>query len=124
MYEVTVIREFSAAHRVEDYPGNCERLHGHNWKVEVTAASRDLDGLGMVVDFRKLKEAADRSLAPLDHAYLNRVPPFDRINPTAENIARYLFEVIFEEIPVSLVRVYESETSFASFRPEPGGKRP
>jgi 6-pyruvoyltetrahydropterin/6-carboxytetrahydropterin synthase len=121
MYEVTVIREFSAAHRVEDYPGNCERLHGHNWKVEVTASRSRLDSLGMVVDFRKLKEVTDRALVPLDHTYLNDVPPFDGINPTAENIARYLLDAVSKEIPVTRVRVFESETSFATYVSEDGG---
>ncbi len=124
MYEVTVIREFSAAHRVEDYPGNCERLHGHNWKVEVTASCSHLDPLGMVVDFRKLKEATDKAIAPLDHAYLNDVPPFDGINPTAENIARYLLDGISREIPVSRVRVFESETSIATYSREEGEESP
>jgi len=60
MFEVKVVRHFSAAHRVEDYPGNCERLHGHNWKVEVVVGAMELDPLGMVVDFRRLKEKVDR----------------------------------------------------------------
>ena len=119
MFEVTVIREFSAAHRVEDYPGNCERLHGHNWKVEVTASSRDLDSLGMVVDFRKLKEAADRALDALDHGFLNDLPVFRGVNPTAENIARYLCEVIGADLPVSRVRVFETDTSVATYIREP-----
>jgi 6-pyruvoyltetrahydropterin/6-carboxytetrahydropterin synthase len=119
MYEVTVMREFSAAHRVEDYPGNCERLHGHNWKVEITASSRDLDALGMVVDFRKLKEAADRALDSLDHAYLNDLPVFRGVNPTAESIARHLSDAISAEIPISRVRVFETESSVATYIREP-----
>jgi 6-pyruvoyltetrahydropterin/6-carboxytetrahydropterin synthase len=119
MFEVTVIREFSAAHRVEDYPGNCERLHGHNWKVEITASSSQLDAMGMVVDFRKLKEVADRVLDTLDHAYLNDLPEFHGVNPTAENIARHLCEAISAEVPVSRVRVFETETSVAAYIREP-----
>jgi len=115
MYEVTVIREFSAAHRVEDYPGNCEHLHGHNWKVEITARSPDLDELGMVVDFRKLKEATDRILSRLDHRLLNDVPPFDAVSPTAENIGRYICDSVSEDIPVHRVRVFETETSVATY---------
>jgi 6-pyruvoyltetrahydropterin/6-carboxytetrahydropterin synthase len=121
MFEVTVIREFSAAHRVEDYPGNCERLHGHNWKVEITASSRQLDSLGMVVDFRKLKDATDHALEGLDHAFLNDLPAFKGVNPTAENIAHYLCEAVGAEIPVSKVRVFETDTSVATYIREPGG---
>jgi 6-pyruvoyltetrahydropterin/6-carboxytetrahydropterin synthase len=119
MYEVKVTRDFAAAHRVEDYPGNCERLHGHNWKVEVVVRTTELDALGMVIDFRRLKELADKAIEPLDHAYLNEVPPFTEVNPTAENIARYLFDAISREVPVFRVDVYETATSVASYLREP-----
>jgi 6-pyruvoyltetrahydropterin/6-carboxytetrahydropterin synthase len=115
MYEVKVVREFSAAHRVEDYPGNCERLHGHNWKVEVVVRQEALDGLGMVVDFRKLKEHTDRVLETLDHAYLNETPPFDEVNPTAENIAGYIFGRLSGDVKVSRVTVFETDSSSASY---------
>ena len=120
MYEVKVMRDFAAAHRVEDYPGNCERLHGHNWKVEIIVRTEKLDDLGMVIDFRKLKELTDRALEPLDHNYLNETSPFDEVNPTAENIARYLFDVISRDVTVSRVNVFETETSMASYYAEPG----
>jgi len=115
MFEVKITRDFSAAHRVEDYPGNCERLHGHNWKVEVIARSAALDALGMVIDFRKLKEATDRVLERLDHEYLNEVPPFTELNPTAENLAKYLFDEVSKGAPVHRVNVFETETSVASY---------
>ncbi|MCX7830755.1 MAG: 6-carboxytetrahydropterin synthase, partial [Acidobacteria bacterium] len=82
MYELMVKLNFSAAHRVEDYPGNCERLHGHNWVVKIYAKKEELDNLGMVVDFRALKEKTKAVLSRLDHHFLNDVPPFDKINPT------------------------------------------
>ena len=115
MYEIKIVREFSAAHRVEDYPGNCERLHGHNWKVEVAVRTAELDSLGMVMDFRKLKEIADHALEALDHRLLNDTPPFDTINPTAEHIARHLFGEIARHAPVSRVTVYETESSAATY---------
>lgn len=121
MFEIMVTRQFAAAHRVEDYPGNCERLHGHNWKVEVIARTQELDGLGMVMDFRKLKELTDKALAPFDHNYLNETPPFDALNPTAENIARHLYRVLRESAPVRRVNVYETETSVASYFEEDHG---
>ena len=116
MFEVTVKLTFSAAHRVEEYPGNCERLHGHNWVVEVSARRDELDKLGMVVDFRKLKEAAMKALSSLDHSYLNDVEPFNKMNPTAENIAKWIFDRVSTEIPLSGVRVHESEGCAASYR--------
>lgn len=119
MFEVKITRDFAAAHRVEDYPGNCERLHGHNWKVEVIARSAELDGLGMVMDFRKLKEITDRVLDRLDHEYLNEVEPFTRLNPTAENIAKYIYFEVSKGAVIHRVNVFETETSVASYFREP-----
>ena len=115
MFEVKITRDFSAAHRVEDYPGNCEKLHGHNWKVEIIASAPSLDPLGMVMDFRKLKEIADEVLAPLDHAYLNEAAVLHGLNPTAENIARHIFSEVSKRAPVSRVNVFETESSVASY---------
>ena len=120
MFEVTIQRDFSAAHRVQDYPGNCEHLHGHNWRVEVTARSRQLDELGMVVDFRKLKEITDRAIAPLDHSLLNDLPLFSGVNPTTENIARHIFTEVSREISIHSVRVCETDSSFATYYGEGG----
>lgn len=115
MFEVMVRLTFSAAHRVEDYPGNCERLHGHNWSVEIFVRKRKLDGLGMVVDFRKLKEIAKKTVSKLDHAYLNELPEFKKKNPTAENIAKLIFDRVSNEIKLSKVSVYESEGTVATY---------
>ena len=115
MFEIKITRDFAAAHRVEDYPGNCERLHGHNWKVEVIARSTVLDGLGMVLDFRKLKDLTDQVLGRLDHEYLNEVEPFTKLNPTAENIARYIYDEVSRSVPLHRVNVFETESSVASY---------
>jgi len=115
MYEIEITTNFSAAHRLRDYNGKCERLHGHNWKVEVVAGAMELDPLGMVMDFRRLKEKVDRVLEALDHQVLNEVPPFTEVNPTAENIARHVFESLAGEVPVSRVNVFETDTSVASY---------
>ncbi len=115
MYELMVKLHFSSAHRVEDYPGNCERLHGHNWTVKVYVESDKLDGLGMVVDFRTLKEKAKNVISIIDHQYLNDIEPFKKINPTAENIAKWIYDQLKKELSVSKVTVFESEDSSASY---------
>ncbi|HMM20508.1 MAG TPA: 6-carboxytetrahydropterin synthase QueD [Selenomonadales bacterium] len=123
MYELTTIVDFEAAHRLPDYPGKCSRLHGHNWKVEVTVAGDQLDRLGMLIDFRDLKQALNGIIGTLDHYYLNEIEPFCRINPTAENIARYIYEKlasslasVSEGVTVRAVKVWESPHSAAVYR--------
>jgi len=122
VYALTVRTSFSAAHRLREYDGNCERLHGHNWQVEVTVASEVLDDQGIALDFRAIKSAVNDLLAGLDHRYLNEVSPFDRLNPSSENLARYLFEEMEKKVPpparMARVTVWESEDARAEyFRP-------
>lgn len=118
-YALAVRSSFAAAHRLREYEGNCERLHGHNWVVEVTVESRDLDARGMAIDFRAIKAALHEILSRLDHGYLNDVPPFDAQNPSSENIARFIFEEMERRIPppprVSRVTVWESEDARAEY---------
>lgn len=118
-YTLTVRTSFSAAHRLREYDGNCERLHGHNWQVEVSVASERLDDRGMALDFRAIKAAVNELLSLLDHRYLNEVPPFDRLNPSSENVARYLFEEMERKIPaparIARVTVWESEDARADY---------
>ena len=93
MYTLCVEGAFEAAHRVVNYPGKCDRLHGHNWVVEATFQGRDLDELGMLIDFKIAKKALAEILDEFDHYYLNDFPPFkDGVNPTAENLARIIYE--------------------------------
>lgn len=120
MYELTVDATFSSAHNIRGYEGACENLHGHNWKVEVTVRSESLDSLGMVVDFKVLKNETKKVIETLDHKYLNEVGPFKEQNATAENIARHLFKELSslingERVRVFKVRVWESETSSAAY---------
>lgn len=119
LYALTVRTSFAAAHRLREYEGNCERLHGHNWQVEVTVESDSLDPRGMAIDFRAIKGALGELLSPFDHRYLNEVSPFDGINPSSENIARYLFEEMERKIPdpvrVARVAVWESEDARAEY---------
>ncbi len=119
-YEVTITSSFAAAHNLRGYEGSCERLHGHNWKIEVNVGSDILDKLGMVIDFRVLRAEAEKVVGRLDHNYLNEVSPFDTVNPSAENIASYLFDEISgaikdDRVNVTSVKVWESEGSAATY---------
>ena len=116
MYQVKVEGSFSSAHSLRGYKGKCEALHGHNWKVEVEARSDTLDTVGMVIDFKIMKKKLRVLLETLDHAHLNRLPYFKKINPTSEHIAKYLFEKLEKPIPqLFAVRVWESENSSATY---------
>ncbi len=120
VYELTIERDFSAAHMMRNYPGACARLHGHNYRVLLTVEGEELDESGMLVDFAELKRIFEDILEELDHRNLNDIPPFDEINPSSENLARYLFERADERMPevvsVASVQVYESSTSSATYR--------
>ncbi len=120
MYEIKIIRFFSAAHFLKDYHGKCEALHGHNWKVEVMVRREDLGEGNMALDFSQLKQATDEVLQTLDHKNLNDLPPFLDQNPSSEAIARYIFESlekVLEKEPVSVYRVnaWESRDSCAGY---------
>ena len=93
MYELKVEGAFEAAHQIPNYPGKCARLHGHNWVVEATVKGTELDELGMLIDFKKVKKALADVLDSFDHRFLNEITPFaDGVNPTAENLSRIIFE--------------------------------
>jgi 6-pyruvoyltetrahydropterin/6-carboxytetrahydropterin synthase len=121
MFRARVIQTFSAAHRLREYQGDCERLHGHNYRVEVVVQSPTLDSIGIVMDFRELKVLLKEALDRLDHQYLNDLDPFRELNPSAENIARHLFSSLapLMKKPVELaeVVVWENDTSCISITP-------
>jgi len=119
MYELFLTTHFAAAHNLRGYEGACERLHGHNWRVDVLLRAERLDALGMVMDFRDLKAATKRLLEGLDHRYLNELPAFETENPTTENVSRWIFENLRGELPdgVSVYKVaaWESQGCGASY---------
>ncbi len=118
MYTVKVISQFSGAHSLRGYRGKCEELHGHNWRVEVASCAEELDGMGMVVDFKELKGALNGILADLDHKHLNEIEYFTKVNPTSENIARYIHERISAgrpELNVKEVTVWETDSALATY---------
>ena len=119
MFTAKVIDGFSAAHRLRGYQGDCERLHGHNYRVEVAVESLHLDDAGIVMDFRDLKQILKDVLKVLDHQYLNDLEPFTAINPSAENIAEYIFHAVWGSIktPVLLkeVTVWENDSCCVTY---------
>lgn len=121
MYELTVKSHFDAAHVLSGYPGECSLLHGHTWDIEVTVAGETLDEIGIVYDFKQLKSDLAEVLASYDHVYLNDVEPFNTLNPTAENLARVIFEALAKKVDrrvsVKEVVVWESPVAKIVYRP-------
>ncbi|MEJ5185904.1 MAG: 6-carboxytetrahydropterin synthase QueD [Candidatus Geothermincolales bacterium] len=97
-YEIRVRSRFSAAHYLRDYRGPCSRVHGHGFEVEVAVGGSDLGPDQLLVDFHDLKEVLNRVLEEMDHRFLNEMPPFDRLSPTSENIARLVYEKVEGEL--------------------------
>ena len=105
IYEVYVKTHFSAAHALRGYLGDCARTHGHNWIIEVYVKCKALDSIGIGVDFRDIKTAVKEVLSGLDHFDLNDLPAFEEVNPTSENIAKYLYYEIGKNLNSDIVRV-------------------
>ena len=122
MFEVTVEETFAAGHALRNYHGKCENVHGHNYRVQVTLEGERLDDTGLLVDFVHLKKVLNRIIDTMDHQFLNEVAPFDRINPSAENMAKYIFEELDKglepDTPARLatVRLWETDTCSATYR--------
>jgi 6-pyruvoyltetrahydropterin/6-carboxytetrahydropterin synthase len=125
MFEVSVEQSFAAGHALRNYKGACENVHGHNFKVQVTLEGAALDQTtGMLVDFLDVKASMQNVIAALDHRFLNEIPPFDVLNPSAENIAEYFYlqmssGLAANPVPVHIreVRVWETDIQSATFRP-------
>ncbi len=122
-YTLKVVSDFAAAHSLRGYPGDCRKLHGHNWKVEVEVEASELDELGMAIDFKKVKQATKKVTDELDHSYLNEIAPFDTVNPTAENIAAHIYRRLGEEIneprvSVHAVTIWETERACVRYTEE------
>ena len=124
MFEVSVEQTFAAGHALRNYKGACENVHGHNFKVQVTIEGQELDDAGMLVDFLDVKQSMREAIAPLDHRFLNDIPPFDVKNPSAENIAEYFYEqitggLVSNPVPVRVreVKVWETDIQSATYKP-------
>ncbi len=120
-YTLTVLHDFASAHTLRDYPGACSRMHGHNWKVELEVQAQQLNAMGIAIDFKELRKVLKKVTERLDHYYLNDIPPFDSINPTAENIAQYLFQetallINTEQVQVSAITLWETERACVRYQ--------
>jgi 6-pyruvoyltetrahydropterin/6-carboxytetrahydropterin synthase len=120
MYRLMIKSYFAAAHNLIHYQGDCENLHGHNWKVDVTVTAQELDESGLGIDFKKLKAHTNEILKTLDHKYLNEISPFTSISPSSENISRYLFGKLSDSlndqnVRVESVTVWESDAAAATY---------
>lgn len=113
-YTLKIVTDFASAHTLRGYPGACQRMHGHNWKVEVEVIATRLDNLGMGIDFKVIKQATRKIADQLDHRYLNELEPFTKINPTAENIAAHFYNELSgmlnnQDVRIHTVTLWETE---------------
>ncbi len=123
MYELKINLDFSSAHNLRGYQGICESLHGHNWHVQIIVTSPKLSDMGLVIDFKELKSISNEILDQLDHKYLNELDYFKDVNPSSENIAKYIFDELMKRLEghnamLSKVVVYESKGSSAAYYDE------
>jgi 6-pyruvoyltetrahydropterin/6-carboxytetrahydropterin synthase len=123
MFEITIEETFAAGHALRNYRGKCENVHGHNYRCQVSVQGEQLDSIGLLVDFVELKRVVHSVLERLDHQWLNDLPPFDVLNPSAENIAKYIYEGIDQAlgekpgVKIGWVRLWETDTASATYRP-------
>lgn len=113
-YEVMVAEEISAAHQLNNYHGNCANIHGHTWRIELYISGNKLDEIGMLIDFRQAKSVLSEVIKRFDHQFINSIDPFNQINPTAENLASYVYnqvKLLLPDYNITKVKVWESSSS-------------
>ena len=120
MYELQIITQFAAAHQLRNFSGKCEKLHGHNWRIEVFVEGEELNDAGLLIDFKEVKDATNRISEELDHSFLNELSQFKEQNPSSENIAAYIFTRLSNvlndnNIKVTKVTAWESDTASSSY---------
>ena len=123
MFEVTIEETFAAGHALRNYRGKCENVHGHNYRCQVSIQGAKLDEIGLLVDFVELKRVVHGVLDRMDHQWLNEFPPFNVINPSAENMAKFIYDEVSsglqtKDVRVAAVRLWETDTASATYRPE------
>ena len=124
MFQVSVEETFSSGHALRGYKGKCENPHGHNYRVQVTLEGPQLDHIGLLIDFTQLKHVMRDVIRRLDHQFINDLEPFTKINPSAENMAKYLYDEIGSQLTnlppgahLSHVIVWETDTAMARYQP-------
>jgi 6-pyruvoyltetrahydropterin/6-carboxytetrahydropterin synthase len=123
MFEITIEETFAAGHALRNYRGKCENVHGHNYRCQVAVQGEQLDSIGLLVDFVELKRVVHSVLDRMDHQWLNDFPPFDVLNPSAENMARYIYDEVNSGlgqkngVKIGWVRLWETDTASATYRP-------
>lgn len=120
MFELMVETTFAAAHQLRGYKGKCERVHGHNWKVQVHVVAERLNDIDIAMDFHDLKNILNEVIEPLDHSFLNDIFPFTEKNPSSENMAKWIYDFLNkklsdEQVQVSAVTVWESDSASATY---------
>ncbi|MBF0473819.1 MAG: 6-carboxytetrahydropterin synthase QueD [Nitrospirae bacterium] len=120
MFELMVETGFAAAHQLRGYKGKCEALHGHNWKVQVFIQVEKLNEIDLGMDFHQIKDYTKEILSTVDHGFLNEIFPFTQINPSSENIAKWVYDSLIkkideENVSVAAITVWESETASATY---------
>jgi 6-pyruvoyltetrahydropterin/6-carboxytetrahydropterin synthase len=122
MFEVTVEETFAAGHALRGYHGKCENVHGHNYRVELTMEGAELDSIGLLVDFVEVKKMIHTVVDYLDHRFINDLPPFDKVNPSAENLAKYFYDEISASLTPSVrlrqAKIWETAVTSATYRPK------
>jgi len=122
MFEVTIEETFAAGHALRNYHGKCENVHGHNYRCQVTLEGEQLDSIGLLVDFVELKRVVHGVLDRMDHQWLNEFPPFDVLNPSAENMAKFIYDEVKQGLSardgvrIGMVRLWETDTANATYR--------
>ncbi len=122
MFEISVDYSFAAGHALRGYKGKCEHVHGHNYKVRVTVAGEELNSIGLLMDFVDLRAAIEALVERLDHRFMNDLEPFDKVNPSAENLAKYLCDELEPQVKtqglhIQSITVWETDTTSATYRP-------
>ena len=120
MFKLVVKKEFSSAHILHGHPGNCKRMHGHNWLVEAEVQGDNTNEIGMVIDFKDIKNNLKEIISSLDHQFLNDLEPFINENPTAENISKYIYKELSnnintDNIKVSKIKLWETSNSAVTY---------
>ncbi len=106
VYEIYVKDHFAAAHALKGYDGNCSNMHGHNWIVKAYIRCTKLNKLGIGIDFRDVKSIVKDVLSKLDHTTLNDVVEFSSINPTSENLSKFLYTELSRRLNCDHIRVH------------------